>query len=160
MFYIHQLFNPTFPIGLVQTESGLLLDELRLAQGDDAYPFFWLSQAWPVTLRIQKSVFSGCTVLPDSKETKLESGNQEASPSAGKNTGVVLVAWLLMEVHPYNYFWWQGYFWGPWVSFVRRDEFSVRVTKMTLRIGVPWTQTFLFLTHLNLMNYGYFIKSM
>ena len=45
MFYIHQLFNPTFPIGLVQTESGLLLDELRLAQGDDAYPFFWLSQA-------------------------------------------------------------------------------------------------------------------
>ena len=28
---------------------------------------------------------------PDSKETKLGSSNQEASPSAGKNTGVVLV---------------------------------------------------------------------
>ena len=36
-------------------------------------------------------MFSGCTVPPDSKETKLESGDQEASPSAGKNTEVVLV---------------------------------------------------------------------
>ena len=34
---------------------------------------------------------SGCTVPPDSKETELRSSNQEASPSAGKNTGVVLV---------------------------------------------------------------------
>ena len=31
-------------------------------------------------------MFSGCTVPPDSKETKLGSSNQEASPSAGKNT--------------------------------------------------------------------------
>ena len=29
------------------------------------------------------------TVRPDSKETELGSGDQEASPSAGKNTGVV-----------------------------------------------------------------------
>ena len=36
-------------------------------------------------------MFSGCTVLPDSKETKLGSSNQEASPSAGENTGIVLV---------------------------------------------------------------------
>ena len=28
---------------------------------------------------------------PDSKETKLESSDQEASPSAGKNTRIVLV---------------------------------------------------------------------
>ena len=28
---------------------------------------------------------------PDSKETKLRSSDQEVSPSAGKNTGVVLV---------------------------------------------------------------------
>ena len=33
-------------------------------------------------------------MLPDSKVTKLGSSNQEASPSAGKNTGVVLVACL------------------------------------------------------------------
>ena len=35
-------------------------------------------------------MFSGCAVLPDSKETKLEGSDQEASPSAGKNTGIVL----------------------------------------------------------------------
>ena len=31
-------------------------------------------------------MFSGCTVLPDSKKTKLGSSDQETSPSAGKNT--------------------------------------------------------------------------
>ena len=36
-------------------------------------------------------MFSGCTLLPDSKVTELSSSDQEASPSAGKNTGVVLV---------------------------------------------------------------------
>ena len=34
---------------------------------------------------------SGYTVVLDSKDTKLGSGDQEASPSAGKNTRVVLV---------------------------------------------------------------------
>ena len=37
-------------------------------------------------------MFSGCTVLPDSKETKLGSSNQEASLSAGKNIGIDLVS--------------------------------------------------------------------
>ena len=36
-------------------------------------------------------MFPGCTVPPDSTETKLESTDQEASPSAGKNTGLGLV---------------------------------------------------------------------
>ena len=36
-------------------------------------------------------MFSGCTVPSDSKETELGSSNQKASPSTGKNTGVVLV---------------------------------------------------------------------
>ena len=49
--------------------------------------------------------------LPDSKEIQLGSSDQEASPSAGKNTGVVLVPCL-------------------------RTEFSVRVRKITPRIGV------------------------
>ena len=35
--------------------------------------------------------FLGCTVWPDTKETKLGSSNQEASLSAIKNTGVILV---------------------------------------------------------------------
>ena len=36
-------------------------------------------------------MFSGCSVRPDSKESKRESSNQETSPSASKNTGVLLV---------------------------------------------------------------------
>ena len=81
-------------------------------------------------------MFSGCTVLPDSKKTELGSSDQEASPSAGKDTGVVLVPFLHMEVRPYSDFQWCGYFWGPWVSFVPTDKFSVRVTKITSRISV------------------------
>ena len=37
----------------------------------------------------KEQVFSSCTVLPDTKETELRHSNQEASPSAGKNTGML-----------------------------------------------------------------------
>ena len=36
-------------------------------------------------------MFSGCTVPPYSKETELGSSDQDASPSTGKNVGIVLV---------------------------------------------------------------------
>ena len=49
-------------------------------------------------------MFSGWTVLPDSKETELGSSNQEAFPSAGKNTAVVLMPCLSMKVRFYSYF--------------------------------------------------------
>ena len=39
---------------------------------------------------------------PDSKETEPGYSDQEASPSADKNTGVVLVPYSCMEVHPYS----------------------------------------------------------
>ena len=81
-------------------------------------------------------MFSGCTVLPDSKEIKLGSSDKETSPSADKNNEVVLVSCSSMEVHPYSYFRWCGYFCGPWVSFVMIDELPVRVTEITSRIGV------------------------
>ena len=73
--------------------------------------------------------------------TACSNSDQEASLSAGKNNGVVLVPCLRMEVCPYSYFWRCGYFWGPWVSFVMTDEFSVRVTKITSRIGISWTHS-------------------
>ena len=76
-------------------------------------------------------MFSGCTVLPDSKETELGNSNQEASRSEGKNNRVVLVPCSHIEVHPYSYFWWCGYFRGAWVSFFMTDEFSLRVTTIT-----------------------------
>ena len=150
MFYIDQPPTPTFPIGLVKTESSFTVRSVETGLGRwtlvvavgsvDAYPF-WLFQTWPVTLRIQEQVFSGCTVPPDSKEIKLGNTCQEASLSPGKNARVVLLPCLWMEVHPYSYFQWCGYFWGPWVSFVTTDEFSVRVTKITSRIGVSWTHS-------------------
>ena len=42
-------------------------------------------------LPLRPDQLSGCTFLPDSKETKLGSSNQEASSSAGKINGVVLM---------------------------------------------------------------------
>ena len=45
-------------------------------------------------------MFSGCTVLLDSKETKLGSGNQEASLSADKNIGIVLVSYCSYKCVP------------------------------------------------------------
>ena len=75
-------------------------------------------------------MFSGCTVLPDSKETELGGSDQEASPSAGKNTGVVR-AWKCVPTTISS-----GGDISEVVSFVTTDEFSVRVTKITTRIGV------------------------
>ena len=86
-------------------------------------------------MRILEYLFSGCTVLPDSKETKVGSSDQEASPSADKNTGVVLVPCFNMCV-PTAIFGGVDISKIPWVSFVMTHEFSVRVTKITLRIGV------------------------
>ena len=55
----------------------------------DTYPFLAFSD---LTCHLKDTgigVF--CTVPPDSEETELGSSDQEASPSAGKNIGVVLV---------------------------------------------------------------------
>ena len=45
-------------------------------------------------------MFSDSTVPSGSKETELGSSNQEASPSAGKDTGVVLVPCRTWECVP------------------------------------------------------------
>ena len=54
MFYIDQLRTPSFHIGLVKTESGVIVRSVETGLGRwtlvaavisvDAYPFFWLSQ--------------------------------------------------------------------------------------------------------------------
>ena len=75
------------------------IDQSRTLFFTGAY-LFWLSQTWPVTLMIQQYVFSGCTVPPNSKETKLGSSDQEASPSAGKNTRVDLLPWQAWKCVP------------------------------------------------------------
>ena len=67
------------------------------------------------------------------KETELGCSNQEVFQSAGKNTGIVLVPCCPRKCVPAAI---SGGVEGPWVSFVITDEFSVRVTKITSRIGV------------------------
>ena len=68
-------------------------------------------------------MFSGSTLSHDSKETKLGSSNQEASSSAGKNTGIVLVpccVWkCVLKII------------SGGVDILEVPEFSVRVTKIT-----------------------------
>ena len=127
MFYIDQLRTPSFPIGLVKIESAFIVRSVETSLGRltlvvavisvDAYPFL----ALPCHL------------------DWLGSSDQEASPSAGKHTGVVLVPCSHMEVRLFSYFRWCGYFRGPCVSFVTTDEFSVSFTKIISRIGVSWT---------------------
>ena len=55
-------------------------------------------------------------------------------------------------LHLYSYFWWCGYFWGPYVSFVTADEFSVRVKKITSKMGVSWTHSLPFIFNLFKLN--------
>ena len=71
----------------------------------DAYPFLAFSD---LTCHLEDTGIGVFLFL--NKEIELGSSDQEASPSAGKNTGVVLVPYLCMEVCPYNYFWWCQYF--------------------------------------------------
>ena len=112
---------------------------------------FWLSQTWPVLLKIQEQTFSGYNVPPDSKETQLRSSNQEASPSASQNTRSFKKAMWHMKVCPYSY----------WVSFAMTDEFSVRVTKTTSRIGASVTHSlpFWFWPFLNSVKWPYYQKA-
>ena len=124
---------PSFPIGLVKTESDFIvrsveagLERWKLVVAVisvDAYPFLVFSyltchlEDMGIGDRYRCFLVALCPLMV--RRPNLEgSSNQEASPSAGRNPGVVLVPCSLMEVHSYSYFWWCGYFWGLWVSFV------------------------------------------
>ena len=66
MFYIDKLRTPSFPTGLVKTESDFIVRSVQTGLGRwtlvvavisvDAHSFlvFWLSQIWPITLRIHE----------------------------------------------------------------------------------------------------------
>ena len=101
-----------FPVGLVKIESdwsvetGLKRWTLVLAVTIvDAYHFFDFVKPDLSPWGYGNKVLTGCTVPPDSKETEHGSSNREASPSAGKNTGAVLVLCSHMEMCPYSHFW-------------------------------------------------------
>ena len=81
-------------------------------------------------------MFSRCTVPPGSKEAKLGSSNQEASPSAVQNIGIVSVSCHSWKCVPTAISGGVDIFQSLLVSFVTTDEFSVRVRKITSRTGV------------------------
>ena len=120
------LTPPSFPIGLVKTESYFIVRSVETSLGRwmlvvavicvDAYPFL----AYPVTFSVMSR----------------------------------------MEVCSYSYYWWYGYFRGPWVSFITTNVFLMRATKITSRTGVLWTHSlpFCFWPIFNSMNYGHIIK--
>ena len=99
-YYIKEPCTPSFPTGLVKTESDFIVRSIQTALGRsilkvavisvDAYPF--LASSDP-TCQLEDTgmVVFWLHCAADSKETKLGSSNQEASPSAGKDTRVVLV---------------------------------------------------------------------
>ena len=62
---------------------------------------FWISQSYPVTLMIHELVFSGDTVLSDSKNTELGIGNQEecvpTTISGGGDISAVPGCYLLQQ---------------------------------------------------------------
>ena len=79
MFYIDQLRTPSFPIGLFKTESGFIVGSVETGLG-----------------RLMLVV----AVISVNAYPFFGSLRPEASPSTSKNTRVVLVPCLCMEVCP------------------------------------------------------------
>ena len=127
----------------------------------DSYPFLTFSDQTCHLENTRIAVF-WLHCPSDSKETKLGSCDQGVSCSAIKNTGVVLLSLCAWKCVPIANFWWCGYFWGPWVSFVMTDEFSGS-QKVTSRIVVSWTHTlhlYFWFLFFNSMDYNHVIRSM
>ena len=80
-------------------------------------------------------MFSGCTLPPVSKETKLGSNDQEASPSVHNNTRVVLVPCHAWKYVPTAISGGLGISKVPGCHLLQH-KFSVRVTIATSKIGV------------------------
>ena len=95
----------------------------------------------------------------DTKETELESRNQEAFPSAGKNTGVVLVPSLCMEVCPYSHVRWCGFFRGCHLLWHMSSQCGSQ--KLLQELVSHETAAYFSIFNLfKLMNYGNLIESM
>ena len=114
MLYINQLCTPSFPIGLIKTESGFIVRSVETGLGRwtlvvavisvDAYPFLAFSD---LTCHLEDTgigvFWLHCAAWYE--ETELGSSDLEAFPSAGKSTGVVSVPYSLMEVFLFPVVW-------------------------------------------------------
>ena len=86
----------------------------------------WFSVAWLLPSRYSNSCFLVDRYHLILQETTLPSGKQEASPSAGKNTGVVQEQYCAWECDPAAILCVANI---PVKTFVKTDEFSLRVMK-------------------------------
>ena len=155
MFYIDQLRNLSFPIGLVKTESGFIVRSAEVGSrrwvlvvaviSVDAYPFFdfFRPDLSPWVYGNRFSLFA--LFLPDSKETKIGSRDQEASPSAGKNTRVVLVPCSCMEVGEGRTSFCTGLISRKFYRFLLM--FSTGFTSLTVLLLFPLSITFFVFVH-------------
>ena len=136
-------WNFHFPYSEASYLSGFLL-----VSGFWLFWLFWLPQTWPSPWGHRKRCFPVALCCRIVRRSNLEAATKRLLHQQVKNRDS-FSAMSRIEVCPYSYFRWCGYFRGPWVSFVTTDEFSVRVTKITWKIGVSWTHSlpFLFLTY-------------
>ena len=146
MFYIDQLHIQSFSIGLVTTEPGFINRSVKTGLGIwtpvvavisvDAYPVLVLSglTCHLEDTRMGVALLALCCLI-------VRRLNLKVVTKRLLHQQVVLVSYSRMEVRSYSCFWWCGYFWDPWVSFVSTDKFSVRVPKITSTIGVSWTHS-------------------
>ena len=152
MFYfIDQIRTPFFPIGLVKSESNFIVTLVETGLGGwmlvvavISVILSWHSKTWPVTLRIQEQKFSGCTLLHNSQETEFGSSDQEASPSAGKNTGVVLVTCCTWKSVPTAISGGVDISGALGCHLLRLMSFQWGLQKITSRIAVSWTHSLTF----------------
>ena len=86
-------------------------------------------------------MFSGCTVPPDSKGTKLGSTDQKPSPSAGKNTRIVLVSCGARKCVPTAVSGGVDISEVPGCHLLRQMSSQWKVRKITSMIGVSSTQS-------------------
>ena len=171
MFYIHQLHTPSFPIAFVKTESDFIVRSVETGLGRwmlvvavisvDAYPFFGFLRPnlSPWGYRNRCFLVALCPLIV--RRLNLKIATKRLLHQQVKIPGQFKCR-VYMGVHPYSYFWWCGYFWGPSVLFVTIDEFSVRVTKIPSRIDVSWNHSlpFPFSTYFKSVNYGHIIERM
>ena len=81
-------------------------------------------------------MFPGRTVLPDSKQSELGISDQKPSPSAGKNTGVVLVPCCACKCVPAAISSVVDISEVSGCHFLRQASSQLKSQKILLRIGV------------------------
>ena len=115
----------------------ILLDQSRLVLGRST-PMVVLAFSGLTCHLGNTWVFSGCTVLPDSKDTKLESSIHPRGFSISMQKNRIVLA-PCRTCGPTAISGGADISKGLECHLLQQDEFSVRVAKLTSRIGVSWT---------------------